>query len=90
MKSFLRAIEGIESDNEFVKSFQHEAEGIKENETWRESYMQSLLREMDRYDEAYENGLEAGQEVGAHNSKIEMARKSLKRGEVIRKLNQDS
>ena len=88
VKSFLRAIEGIESDNEFVKLFQDEAEEIKENETWRESYMQSLLREMDRYDEAYENGLEdgraaghaAGQEIGANSKAVEVAKSLLSSG----------
>ena len=72
VKAFLRAIEGEDSDNDFVKQFQIEAEEIKTSETWKEIYMQSLLREQDIRDEGFEKGREV--------EKIEMAKKLLLSG----------
>jgi len=48
--AFLKAIEGESSDNLFVKLFEAAAEKIKADEMWRETYMQSLLRDQDKFD----------------------------------------
>jgi len=60
VKAFLKAIEGMESDNSFVKRFEAFAEEVKADETWRKRYMQSLLRDQDKFDAGVERGIEQG------------------------------
>jgi len=40
------------TNNDFAKEFQNLAEEIKQDETWRRNYMQSLLRDQDKIDHA--------------------------------------
>jgi len=56
--AFLQAVEGIKTDNEFANELEAHAYEIKSDETWRESYMQSLLRDQDKFDAGFEQGLE--------------------------------
>jgi len=58
VKAFLQSIEGIKTDNAFANEFKTQADEIKSNETWRESYMQSLLRDQDKFDAGIEQGIE--------------------------------
>ena len=58
VKEFLSAIEGKSSNNSFVKKLETAADEIKADEKWRESYMQSLLRDRDTFDRGVEQGIE--------------------------------
>ena len=53
---FLKFIEGIASDNPFIKKIEAAAEEIKADEIWRGKRMQSLVREQYRHDEAIAKG----------------------------------
>ena len=74
--AFLNAIEGIETDNEFVEQFQKEAAEIKADETWRADYMQSLLREQD----VFLDGKAEGHALGIYEKTIEAAKKMFTMG----------
>jgi len=77
VKAFLKAIEGMESNNSFVKKFEKFAEEVKADETWRKRYMQSLLRDQDKFDAGVERGIEQGREQGEHKKAIEIAKNGL-------------
>ena len=77
VKAFLKAIEGKKSDNSFVKELENIADEIKNDEIWRETYMQSLLREQDTFDRGVEHGIKLGIELVRFKKAIEIAKNLL-------------
>jgi len=54
---FLKSIEGIVTDNPFIKKIEAAAEEIRADERWRAKRMQSLVRDQDNFDRGYEQGM---------------------------------
>jgi len=79
--ALLKRIEGLPVENEFVQEIDRITETIKENEEWRQNYMQTFWRERDAVRRGFAQGLEQGLEQGlakVEAEKLEIAKKLLK------------
>ena len=80
VKAFLKAVEGMKTENTFVQKFEAFAKEVKANEKWRRGYMQTASRIKDKEDRAEERGMEKGMETGAKEKAIEIAKNGLENG----------
>jgi len=81
---FLKSIEGIASNNPFIKKIEKAAEEIKADQRWRAKRMQSLVRDQDNIDRGYELGHEKGVEVGIEQGIEQGLEQGIEQGQAVK------
>ena len=63
VKAFLNYLEGILSDDEYIKELDEEVKKVKYNEKWRKEYMTLQIRDYLNRQDGYELGIQQGIQI---------------------------